>query len=533
MARQKGREALESGSRIVHPELGAGVVRRSRRDGRAVLVSFDASPRLLLEVKVLEVKPETGPSARPGASAESPARAGSARHRSAKPPARPRTLASQPETGPRGPFKRPGATSHAELESPESLQAGKTLEALRLGVVPHADLRPSSVGRDGELALVHLDLDETAAAGSARVFLGDYGSGKTHMLELIEREALGSGFLVGRATLDAQYVAPNHPMRIYRSLVTSLCYPDLDAAAVGLEPLLKKATADPGLATELRQGIAPLARHLYLSPALHYFAALAELEDPVPRDLLLDWLSGQRGEGNQELDSALRQLARRSRRFRRGPTIYSLKDFQPWAHVYAYLLGGLSILARRCGYRGLVVMLDEAENYDLLGSAARSFADSVFRCLALAALGLQGVRFDSSTVAKGGFPPQKRLPFIFQWPQHLYFVSAMTPSTKGEELLRRLVPGRRLTELSPLSLADYHELSRRVTTIFEAAYREMRLPEQLNRPLGNVLWTLMRMDHIQNPRDATKLTVEFLDLLRLRPEALAAFFDDVERTLDA
>jgi len=99
----------------------------------------------------------------------------------------------------------------------------------------------------------------------------------------------------------------------------------------------------------------PLAGHLYLRPALHYFAPLDRLDDPVPRDLLLDWISGQRAEGNQELDAALRALARTSRAFRSGPRIYALKDFQPWAHVYAHLLGGLALLARRVGFAGLVV----------------------------------------------------------------------------------------------------------------------------------------------------------------------------------
>jgi hypothetical protein len=107
----------------------------------------------------------------------------------------------------------------------------------------------------------------------------------------------------------------------------------------------------------------------------------------------------------------------------------------------------------------------------------------------------------------------------------------MTPSTAGESLLRGLVDPDRITELMPLSLEDYHELSRRVTTLFEAAYPEMKVPERLNRPLGDVLWALIRLEHIQNPREATKLTLEFLDLLRHRPDSLAQFFEDVQRVM--
>ena len=150
----------------------------------------------------------------------------------------------------------------------------------------------------------------------------------------------------------------------------------------------------------------------------------------------------------------------------------------------------------------------------------------------LAALGPDRVRFEESSIDKGGFPPQKRLPLVFHWPHHLYMVSAMTPSTAGEQLLRELIAPERLTELSPLSPDDYLELSRRLTALFEAGYPEMRLPEELDRPLGEILWALIRMQHIQSPREATKLTVEFLDLLRLRPGRLDTFFTDVAQTLD-
>jgi hypothetical protein len=97
--------------------------------------------------------------------------------------------------------------------------------------------------------------------------------------------------------------------------------------------------------------------------------------------------------------------------------------------------------------------------------------------------------------------------------------------------LRRLLPADRLTELEPLTLPSFHELSRRVTTIFETAYPDMRLSEQLARPFGDVLWNLLERNHISSPRDATKLTVELLDLIRLRQDAVTAFLADLRRTL--
>jgi hypothetical protein len=417
--------------------------------------------------------------------------------------------------------------------SPGTFEAARTIEALRLGVVPHADLRSSSVGRDRELELTRLDLEEARGdGGSARVLLGDYGAGKTHMLEIIEREALARGFVVGRATLNADFLLPNHPMRIYRAVVTSLITPGQETkASAGLEPLLRAATTRDPIMTSVARRTAPIGDHLYLGPALHYFAPVDQLEDPVPRELLIDWISGHRPEGNRELDTTLRALARATRSFSIGPRVYALKDFQPWAHVYAYLLGGLAVLARETGHGGLVVLLDESESYDLLGSAARSFADSLFACLALAALGPGRTLLAESSLDKGGFGPQRRLPTRYSASQPLYVVSAMTPSTAGEQLLRQLVPPDRLSELTPLDQASYHELSRRITTVFEQAYPEMDLAERLSAPLGDVLWNLIDHNHIGSPREATKLTVEMLDLLRLRPDALPSFLGDVQRAL--
>ncbi len=507
---------IAAGDRIVHPELGGGVVRRLRRGGRALLVNFDSNPRLLLEVNTREVNSEFQ-----GA----PIQSGS--DISAGAPVSPETLKKAGKEPRSGLFRRGGVRAGRASD-----QAARTLEALRLGVVPHGDLRASSVGRDPELELVRSDLDQAAKSGAARVFLGDYGAGKTHLLELIEREALHAGFLVGRATFDAEYIMPSHPMRVYREVVSSLIYPDSDASTQpGLAPLFRKAVQDEKIGAEVREGRRGLGTHLYLRPALHYFKALEGVDDPVPRDLLLDWISGQRSEDNVELDAVMRALFRSSKTFRGGARIYSLKDFQPWAHVYSYLLGGISVLARRSGYRGLVVLLDEAENFDLLGTAARAFAETVFSCLALAALGPDGVTFDEKEIRKGGFSPQRRLPLMFRRRQHLYLVSAMTPSTTGEAVLRRLIPDERMTELGYLSQESYHELSKRVAAVFETAYPEMAFGEKLSRPLGDVLWSLMKNNHIDNPREATKLTIEFLDLIRLRSDALSTFFADVKEKL--
>ena len=92
-------------------------------------------------------------------------------------------------------------TNHTP-QSVDSLHAALTLEAMRLGVVPPSDLEQSTVGRDVEIDVVRRDLEQATVSGARRAFLGDYGLGKSHMLELIEQIALKHNFLVSKVTLD-------------------------------------------------------------------------------------------------------------------------------------------------------------------------------------------------------------------------------------------------------------------------------------------------------------------------------------------
>ncbi|MBQ7567322.1 DUF2791 family P-loop domain-containing protein, partial [bacterium] len=116
----------------------------------------------------------------------------------------------------------------------------RLVEALRTGVAPGRWAHLYSIGRDTELALVDCDLQQCREGGAVRVFLGDYGTGKTHMLDLVRERALQGNFVVARAVLDEQDVSPSHPQRVYRALLDGISYPDCDDAE-GLYHLFKRA----------------------------------------------------------------------------------------------------------------------------------------------------------------------------------------------------------------------------------------------------------------------------------------------------
>lgn len=393
----------------------------------------------------------------------------------------------------------------------------QTLEALRLGVVPRQEPEQLTVAREAELELIAQDLKEAPEQGAARVFLGDYGTGKTHLLELLEHQALAQSFLVSRVVLDEEEVPPSHPQRVYRALCRGLRYPD--ASNQGLELLLDKADVPAKFFKKEN----PLYHH-YLSPVLQYWRAL-DPEDGL-REELQEWIEGQPSQSSQELEARLRQRTRV-----RGQRLFALKDYRPWAHIYGYLVGGLAWLAQRSGYKGLVVLFDEAEFYALLSSTGKEFADLVFGYYATAALGAERSRFRLDAAKRGGQAIHRSFPPLYQPQQPLYCAFALTEDPWGVGALRNLVGEERLHRLTPLKLKDYQALCLKVVDLYRATYAECKVGSEVQNPMGQVVYRGVERGVLGNPRQVLKFVMEMLDFSRLRRPEVGEFVAEVMELL--
>ena len=433
---------------------------------------------------------------------------------------------------------------------PHQKTALLTLEAMRLGVVPEADLSGYTVGRERELSLVDQDLQAAHREGAIRAFLGQYGAGKTHLLELIREEALSQNFVVARVMLNPEETAPSHPKRVYRELVRSLEYPGhRSGTGLGLKPLLQAASEnDEALQAfqvhgmgKTREGLHEGA-HLYLTPALRYFRSLElglkngnrRLRKDVDDDerhygltLLMNWLEGHPTISNTEIDDELRDIIGRQGR------IYSMQDYRPWARIYGYILSGLASLAKRAGFAGIAVLIDEAEFYSLLSSQNREYARILFKALAWASLGGGHdddlVPFSRDELNLGGSGILQDLP-----PRHddhggLYTVFAMTPNTDGIEALAGAVPPDQITEISRLELEDYKNLVTAVAVHYRQARQDKALSPAIEGALSKVVAGLLHSGYIENPRQAMKFVVEFLDLVHFRPEDMPQVVSDLRQ----
>lgn len=431
--------------------------------------------------------------------------------------------------------------------TPDSRLPPRVVEAMRLGVVPDESVDAYTVGRDTELDLVDTDLGALAhGAGNLRVLLADYGAGKTHLLEVIARRALAQNFLVARVVLDAEGAAPSHPGRVYRGLIDQLTYPERpDAPRQGLSPLFERALQSPtararfdlperpsviperpSVTSQQRPSVTPQrpsvddetdrpepAPHLYLSAALTHFERLSVDAHPELRDRLMRWIEGQPIGRNRDLDQELRRLPGKHR------TIYSLKDYRPWARIYAYLLSGIDTLARDAGYQGLVLLFDEAERFALLSSENRAHAENLFKAMAAASVGADAAPFERDDLSGGGLGVLQTLPARYHGRHGLLAIFAMTPDDQGVDVLRQAAPDDAFVDLKLLGGEDFEKLASRVLRLYRDAHEEP-LPAALDALLPRIISGLHRHGLLNTPRQSMKFIVELLDIARRRPTRL-------------
>jgi hypothetical protein len=417
-------------------------------------------------------------------------------------------------------------TQAPALSTQDSVTARQAIEALRLGVVPSTHLDTYTVGRDIELVVIHEDLKYAAQGGGFRVVLGDYGAGKTHFLEMAEMLALELGFLATRATLDSREVLPNKPRRIFHQLAAGIRYPDdPNLAPRGLRPLLEKAAGDVHIVRRWSGRNRP-DYHPYLGPVLIYMAALrAAADDADAGDRLLDWIEGSEVASNLDLDKSLRRLtAGRSR-------LFALQDFQTVTHLYTLILGGIAELARQIGYKGLAIMVDEAEFYSVLRGHDRTFAEILFRTFAAACLPRSLLRFDPEVLPKGGQAVHRRFSYRYKDEQPLYCVFALTHDPEGKAALEKSVPANRFMDLTPFRTEDYVTLSKRVLSLYRLAYADLDQGAELPALMARVIEPCHRRGLIDNPRQALKFITEVVDITRHRPERLRPMLKDLDRQL--
>jgi len=390
--------------------------------------------------------------------------------------------------------------------------ARQVVEALRVGVAPAQHVEELTIGLAEERTQLQQGLtDAHSQGGAAHVIVGDYGHGKSHIVELTAQEALDRNFLVAVTSLDLQEMPPHRCFDIYAGLMRNLRYPDTDER--GLAPLLSSAANRESIREQMRESTTVASDPLAVG-----LEALSTISSVRQQKVWHEWLMGGR---------RVQSMYRSTPKGIKFPSIYKVGHN---ARQIAYMLSGVSALAKSMGYSGLAVLIDEAESYSLLKAYQRPKASLFFGAMVYAALQDRQKKISEATFPQHRF---REYPMTYEARQSLYFLFTVTRSDNQMPLDEWLMP-EQILELEPHHSAqemgrfleqamDYHaqaygyEIGERQRQIRRGAAEHMSLGMK-NRTLSI--------------RGAVRLSIELFDLLYLYPEyETAALLDELRATV--
>ncbi len=411
-------------------------------------------------------------------------------------------------------FRRPRREFSGQQEIPMSLtssiipavapmshtqfEARQLVEALRMGIAPAQQIQELTIGLVDERTRLTTGLKQAhQQGGAAYAVVGDYGFGKSHIVELVAQEALARNFLVAPISLDLLELPAHRAFDIYAALMRTLRYPDNDEP--GLATLLQKARVMPTLAHQLRD-LAPVDP----DPLAVALAALDSTSSTRGRAAWIAWLMGGRRV------KAMNQSMPRGVKL---PSIYKVGNN---ARQITYLLSGMSVLARLAGYNGLCLLIDEAESYSLLSATQRAKADLFFSALIAATQDEQQTKIQTEQL------PQHRwhsYPLRYSDRQSLFFLFTVTRSDNRMPLEAWLAPEQILELDSQHSPQEIGHFLQQVMLYHAQAYGYTvgERQGQIRRGAAEHLALGSRADRL-SVRGVVRLAVELFDLLYLYPD---------------
>lgn len=372
-------------------------------------------------------------------------------------------------------------------------KAKKIVEALRLGVVPEAEIEEYTVHRAEEIKEIEKGFERAEnEGGNSTIILGEYGSGKSHFLDLIRSIALKKGFVVAKAEMDAYEIRPHRPKRLYRALMENIKW-QLNSSDTRLRDFIQFASEKSDILSIMKD-------HKFFYPLLK----LVQQSRSSINDLLWEW-----AEGNEiRLDYLRKNI--RCYTINSLPALY---DSGYAADLYCYILTGLSYMAKSIGFKGLVLLIDEGESIYMVNRYENEKANNFIKGLILASSG----NFKDSDLLFHSYK-RRTYPYSYREKSFLYTIFAMTPRIEDIDPPAWLSAAS-IIELSPLDINDMQTLYNRLIEIYKRAYSSFDLNNSEDiLPILYELWEGFSKDFIKF-RQCLKGLVEVLDIKRHYPLA--------------
>lgn len=239
------------------------------------------------------------------------------------------------------------------------------INSLSAGVVPRIGLEIIAVGREKELKSLLQNLDDIAEGVAAfRFIIGNYGSGKSFLLQLVRNRAMEQGFVVADADLSSERRLAgtnNEGLATYRELMSRLATktrPDGGALVSILEGWINKIQQEVALINEMRPNdegfddkVEAKIREVvqYIEDLVHGFDF---------GSVIIAYWRGYRMDDDELKNSALRWLRGEFNTKTEAKAALGVRviiDDDSW---YDYLKLIAKFVAE-IGYKGLLIMLDE------------------------------------------------------------------------------------------------------------------------------------------------------------------------------
>lgn len=243
------------------------------------------------------------------------------------------------------------------------------LTSLSSGVVPRTGAPFIAIGRQKEIGALLSDLSVVAEGGSSmRFIIGRYGSGKSFLVQLIRGYAADVGFVCMDADLSPErrlYGSGGSGVATYRELIANMSTktsPDGGALHSLVEKQLSRAREqvmaegvslkDENYAAAVSDALRVQLKDLRMSVGgfdfcevlAHYFSCMLS-DDDAGCAACMRWLRGEYSTKSE----AKRTL---------GFSVSCIPDDDNWYDFIKLW----AVYVRICGYKGLVVMLDECVN---------------------------------------------------------------------------------------------------------------------------------------------------------------------------
>lgn len=359
----------------------------------------------------------------------------------------------------------------------EQFEARTIVEALRLGVVPHGYIEKFSCGREDEIEKTGEWLN---SENGCMILSGEYGSGKSHLLEMIAMRALRGNWAVSYIEIDPDENPFNQPKKIYQYIIKNLKY-ERNNTPYGFRDLIIEI-----MQLKNNPNWKKLQTHPYLGPFYVHYLPIEGMVAQSKNDDLFLWLEGE----NISL-----------------PGLPQLYSYQTMANIYCNLLSGIGWAIRNIiGLQGLLILIDEGEGIDKTWYSSYQFgkAKTLLRGLILTA------NNDSEKLQRLYRSRKAKIPFLWEQESCIKTLFSFTPSIVPfvyqiieDPAVYNSIP---IMQMNALGDKEFQMLYEKISALYEKSYQF--------RSMKNVIMHLPK----EKTRGFVKSVVECFDIMRYNPD---------------